>query len=121
VTRPATDGLPLFNRASIEAGMAARDETAARHSAEIEALIPLARELAARSPTGVTVSDLRLIGVQRGVLSGQEKGRRLSYLGKVMEAAGLEPTGEYRRSSVVRSHGNLHAVFVMAAHPRADR
>jgi hypothetical protein len=109
--RTTTESLPLFDAsASIEAGMAARDETAARHSAEIQKLVPLAQELAQRSPE-ITVSDLRLFAVQRGLLTGTERGRELSYLGKVMEAAGLVGTGKYVRSSIVKAHGNLNATW----------
>jgi hypothetical protein len=112
--RRVTAGLPLFSRsASVEAGLRARDETAAKHAREIAELVPLAQELARKAPDGITVSDVRLFAVQRGLLTGQEKHRQLSYLGKVMEAAGLVPTGEYRRSSILRSHGNLHAVHVL--------
>ncbi len=109
-----TDGLPLFTEdasASIEAGMTALSDTASRHATEIAALVPLARELAAKAPSGITVSNLRLAAVQRGLLTGEERGRRLSYLGAVLSAAGLEPTGEWRRSSIMKSHGNPHRVF----------
>lgn len=81
---------------------------------DTERLVPLARELAvAAGANGVTVANLRSIAVARGILTGQEKGRRLSYLGVVLKRAGLTPTGEYRRSHIDRSHGNLHAVYVL--------
>lgn len=81
---------------------------------DIERLIPIALELArAAGEQGVTVASLRSIAVARGILTGQEKGRRLSYLGVVLKRAGLRPTGEYRRSHIDRSHGNLHAVYVL--------
>jgi hypothetical protein len=93
-------------------GMRALAETAAKHATDIAALVPLARELAHRAgPDGITVSDLRLYAVQRGLLTGTETGRRLSYLGAVLKAAGLIPTGGYRRSAVGKSHGNLHRVY----------
>jgi hypothetical protein len=93
-------------------GMRALAETAAKHAADIAALVPLARELAHRAgPDGITVSDLRLYAVQRGLLTGEERGRQLSYLGKVMSAAGLMRTGGYRRSAIRKAHGNLGAVW----------
>jgi hypothetical protein len=93
--------------------MAALADTAAKHESDIQRLIPLARELAQRAPDGITVSNLRLAAVQRGLLSGNEKGRALSWLGAVLSRAGLVPTGEWRRSSIVKSHGNAHRVFVL--------
>lgn len=93
-------------------GMSALADTAAKHRSEIECLIPLARELAQKAgPAGITVSDLRLYAVQRGLLTGQERGRELSYLGAVMRAAGLTATDEYRRSDIGKSHGNLHRAY----------
>lgn len=80
---------------------------------DLDRLIPLARELAEKAGEyGCTVSDVRIVAVQRGILTGEERGRRLSFLGKLMPAAGLVATGQYRRSSVDRSHSNLHAVWV---------
>jgi hypothetical protein len=106
-----TDQPTLFDSpTATQIGLAARDATAAKHAAEIAALVPIALELAAKAGAhGVTVADVRLTAVQRGVLTGTETGRELSYLGKVMEAAGLERTGRYRRSHLVTSHGNLQA------------
>jgi hypothetical protein len=84
---------------------------------QIERLVPLAVELAERAGTsGITISDVRVTAENRGILTGEEKGARLSYLGKVMEAAGLTATPHFRRSNIPKSHGNLHRVFV---HPRA--
>lgn len=86
---------------------------------DIERLVPLAKELARTAGAdGVTVANLRSIAVARGILTGEERGRRLSYLGKVMQRAELVPTGEYRRSHIGRSHGNLHAVYVLPAFRR---
>jgi hypothetical protein len=114
VTRPASDAPSLFDAAaSIEAGRFALADTASKHARDIAELVPLARELATRSPTGVTISDVRLYAQQRGLLTGTETGRRLSYLGAVMQQAGLQATGEWRRSSIVKSHGNVHRVYVL--------
>jgi hypothetical protein len=103
----------LFDQpASTALGMRALAETAAKHAADIAALVPLARELAHRAgPDGITVSDLRLYAVQRGLLTGDERGRALSYLGAVMAAAELHRTGGYRRSSIGKAHGNLNACW----------
>lgn len=92
-----TDGVQL--------GFAALLRTARAHAAALERLVPLVRELAARHPEGITVADVR----EAAQLQGQ--GRALSYLGAVMQAAGLVPTGRYRRSSIPASHGNLHQVW----------
>lgn len=86
----------------------------------IDRLIPLARELAVKAgPDGVTVADLRLYAVQRGVLSGQETGRQLSYLGAVLTLAGLAKSERFRRSVIEQSHGNLHRVFLAPEYARA--
>jgi hypothetical protein len=85
---------------------------ASNHKLDIERLVPLARELAMKAGTaGVTVADLRLYAEQRGLLTGQERGRVLSYLGAVMKAAGLLNTRERRRSHIVRTHGNLQTIW----------
>jgi hypothetical protein len=87
--------------------------TSSKHRWEIQRLVPLAQELARKAgDSGVTVGDLRLYAVHRRLLTGQERGRQLSWLGGVMKAAGLLPTSEYRRSSIEKSHGNVHRVFV---------
>lgn len=62
-------------------------------------------------PKGVTVSDVRHEAVRHGILPQQAKGRQLAFLGALMREAGLVPTGEYRRSEVDKSHGNLHQVW----------
>lgn len=89
--------------------------TPAQRAADVARLVPLARELAKKTGTkGITVSNLRLAAVARGLLTGEETGRRLSFLGSVMKKAGLTRTGEWRRSDVQRSHGNLNAIWVLA-------
>jgi len=81
---------------------------------QIERLVPIARELAERAGAhGVTVSDIRIAAENRGLLTGEERGRRLSWLARVPRAAGLRPVpGAFRRSAVARSHANLHQVYV---------
>lgn len=98
---------------SLQLGFDALDSTAAKHRAEIEALVPLALELARKAgPDGITVSDLRVTATQRGLI-GESRGRSHSWLGAVMKAAGLTPTDRYRRSDVPASHANLHRVYVL--------
>jgi hypothetical protein len=100
---------------ALQLGLDALERTVPKHETEIRLLIPVAQELAKRAgPAGITVGNLRLAAVHRGIISGFEVGRRLSYLGAVMKRAGLKPTDHTRRSSVGRSHGNLHRVWVEA-------
>lgn len=81
--------------------------------AAIEKLVPLAQELAEKAgPSGITVSDLRIVGAQRNLLPNKGAGRSLSFLGKVLSAAGLQATTEYRRSVIPETHGNLNRVHV---------
>jgi hypothetical protein len=96
-----------------------RRERYAIESRDIERLTPLAAELAERAgERGITISDLRIAAENRGLLTGEEQGRRLSFLGQVMQRAGLAKNGRYRRSDVPRSHGNLHAEWVSPEYAR---
>ena len=63
---------------------------------------------------GITVADVRKLGEDRGILTGQETGRQLSWLGPAMKSFGLVATTYVRRSQhrVERSHGNRHTVYV---------
>jgi len=80
--------------------------------------VPLALALALKAgPHGLTVADLRLKAVQEGILTGGEQGRSLSFLGKVMQRAGLRATDRMRRSCIAKSNGNLHRVWV---HPSVE-
>lgn len=80
---------------------------------QIARLVPIARELAQRAyPSSITFADVRIVAEARGLLTGEERGRRLSYGGKVMQAAGLQKTDEIRRSTVPKSHGNWHRAWV---------
>jgi hypothetical protein len=89
-----------------------RGRRAARNSAVIERLAKLAVELADDSTEGITVSDIRLEAFKRNILTGRESGRELSFLSSVPVAAGLLPTGRYKRSNLAVSHGNLQMVWV---------
>lgn len=110
-----TDGLGLFEQPAAEP---ARPQWASAGEQDIERAIErmaaIARELGEKAgERGVTVSDVRITAENRGLLTGEERGRRLSYLGTVMKRAGLEPTEEFRRSDVPKSNGNLHRVYVI--------
>lgn len=86
--------------------------TPAERKRDIERLIPLAKELAERAGDhGITVSNLRFAAVQKQLLTGEETGRRLSFLGAVMRKAGLVKTESFRRSDVRKSHGNNHRIW----------
>lgn len=93
------------------------EATAAKHRADLERLAPLAVELALKAGrSGVTVADCRIVALQRGLLTGGERGRALAYLGKLCETAGLVPTTEYRRSIIEKSNGNLQRVWRHVSH-----
>jgi hypothetical protein len=96
---------------SIEIGREARDAHAAKRKAKVAALVPLARELARETGEGITVSDLRRYALERGLLTGTEKGRELSYLGVVMKAAGLISDGSFRRSDIASAHGVANLIW----------
>lgn len=105
--------------AALDSGMAALAATAAANAEKIAELIPVAKSLAqAAYPDGVTVSDLRVEAERRHILSGNEKGRELSYLGAVMKRAGLVNTGETRRSELESTHG-IRQVVWRAATPHS--
>lgn len=78
------------------------------------ALVAIALELARKAgPAGVTVADIRITAEQRGLLTGHEHGRQLSWLNRIPKAAGLERTGELRSSTRKKAHGNLQRVYVL--------
>lgn len=79
----------------------------------VERLKPLAIELAAAARgRGIIVADVRARAVERGILTGEEKGRWLSFLWRVPKVAGLVEKDEWRRSAIDQSHGNLQRVWV---------
>jgi hypothetical protein len=90
---------------------------AARNASVIERLAKVAVELADNSASGITVSDIRLEGFRRNILTGRESGRDLSFLSSVPVAAGLMPTGRYKRSRLAVSHGNLQMVWTGGSDP----
>lgn len=84
---------------------------AASHQAHLlDRLEPLAKELLSRHPEGITVSNVRLAAVQRGLLTGGETRAQLACLGALMQRVG-EPTTEFRRSDVAKARGNLNRVY----------
>lgn len=99
---------------STQLGFEALDRACAHqeHQVLLRKLAEIAQGLARMAgPKGVTVSDVRHEAVRHGILPQQAKGRQLAFLGALMREAGLVPTGEYRRSEVDKSHGNLHQVW----------
>lgn len=79
---------------------------------QIQALVPLMKELAVKAgDAGVTVHDLRIVAVQRGLLPAASRGRELSFLSAVPKAAGLTPTAQLRRSPIPASHANLGRIW----------
>lgn len=102
-------------RSELQLGFDSLDAAAARAERKvlIEKLVPIAHELAQRAgPNGITVANLRHAAVRRGVLPQFGKDRDLSFLGAVMRKAKLKATNNFRRSDVVRSHGNAHRVWI---------
>lgn len=96
-----------------------REDLAHRYGERIEALIPLARELARKAgPHGVTVGDIRLTAEQRGLLE-RGTGRSLSWLTSLPKAAGLVSTGKRRISPIGRSR-NDHVIYVAAEYAGKD-
>lgn len=94
---------------ALEAGQESLARTAAKNEELLQALVPLARELALRAgPAGITVSNVRLLAVQRGILAGNEP---LDCLGVLMKRAGLVPTGATRRSDLHVTHGIRQLVW----------
>ena len=109
-----TEGLPLFRdpEPSSEALSAEGLARAVRmHPAEFKRCVQIAKELAKQDTAnrGVTVEQVRR---KAGLLTST--GRDLAFLGAVMKAAGLQPTGQFRRSELPGSHGNLQQTWTGA-------
>ncbi len=110
---PLASGLARpSNAAEIAAGEKALELAARRREQLVNALIPLTRELAERSPNRrITVADVRLLAQQRRILPKVIAQRDLSFLPHVMPRAGLRATTEFQRSFIVGTHGNLNRVW----------
>jgi hypothetical protein len=92
---------------SLDLGLFALEETAAKHDQLIRQLAEIAQGLARVMPEGVTISDVRK-EARRQCLTLPEKSH---FLGAVMKRAGLIGTDETRRSDIDESHGNLQRVW----------
>jgi len=106
------EALPLFGDPTARTlGQEAIDRAAKAHPAEFKRCVQLAKDLAKKdtSNRGITVEMVRRAA---GLLTST--GRDLAFLGAVMKAAGLQPTGQYRRSELPESHGNLHRIWQAA-------
>lgn len=90
-------------------------ETDAEYKARIvPRLIELARALAIGSlDRRCSSSRLRRAAVERGVLTGNEKGRRLSFIHGVFPKAGFKPTDVFERSDIAQSHRNLNRLWYL--------
>lgn len=74
----------------------------------------VARELARKAgASGVTMADVRIYAEQRGLLTGHEAGRSLSWLSSIPKKAGLRATGELRQSTRPKAHGNYQRVWIL--------
>ena len=77
-------------------------------------LVAIARELGGASiDRRVTVAEIRYEAEQRGILTGLERGKRLSFIHEVFPKAGFEATAEFRRSFLPRAHRNLNRVWYL--------
>jgi len=77
----------------------------------IRQLVPIARELASGNKDGITVSDVRQVALERGILTGNEHRNQLSCLGQVCRRAGLVSLGTTRRSDLEVTHGIHQTVW----------
>ena len=77
-------------------------------------LVTIAKECARKAGAhGCTVADIRIFAQQRGLLTGEEAGRALSWLYQIPKKAGLVATGQVRPSTLPRAHGNFQRVHVL--------
>lgn len=102
---------------AMDLGMAALEQTSARNEHMIRLLAPVAQELAQQAKSqgldGITTTDLRIAAIERGILTGEEKGKTLSYLGSVMKRAGLTRTDKVRRSTIKATHAIRQTVWTL--------
>ena len=93
----------------LEIGLDAARRSASRYPRLMDQLAELARELAWKAGLdGCTVSDVRIVANQRGILIPSPA----HYLGSLMRRAGLVKTQRSRCSDVATSHGTSHPVWV---------
>lgn len=86
------------------------------NGALIEQLVPIARRLAAYHPvSGITISDIRRVAEEEGILTGEEHRHQLSALSAVPAAAGLTPTDSTRKATTPSARGRRQVVWISAA------
>jgi hypothetical protein len=83
----------------------------------IARLVPVALELAQSAGIrGIIAGEIRAEAARRGIITGHEGGRTLSYLSQVPRAAGLIKLGSTKRrldsKLFPQSHSNDHQVYV---------
>ena len=114
MTHAGTEHLPLFGDPAPSArtlGQEAVARAAKAHPAEFKRCVGIAQELA-KKDTGNRGITIEMVRRAAGLLTST--GRDLAFLGAVMKAAGLQPTGQFRRSELPGSHGNLQQTWTGA-------
>ena len=114
VSAPRVTALGPQRSAPVRRASADYEQVRADKERQIARMVPIAQHLAAEAGGyGIICSDIRKEAAARGIITGEESDRVLSYLGRVPPAAGLVALhGKFRRSDVARSHGNLQQVHV---------
>jgi hypothetical protein len=103
------------NPAQLEAWATPRPPELERQYLE-KSLVAIAQELARKAGAqGVTMCDVRIYAEQRGLLTGQEHDRSLSWLHGIPRMAGLVTSGRVRPSTLPRAHGNYQRVWILPA------
>lgn len=82
-----------------------------KNEALLRKLIPVAKQLAAGNRDGITVTDIRMAALARGILTGEEHPNQLSVLGHICRRAGLINSGQTRRSELEVTHGIRQVVW----------
>ena len=89
----------------------ARDRAGRGHEADLEALIPIAIDLARKAgPHGIIAGDVRIVAERLGLIGKSPNQRTLSWLTWVGKKAGLVNTGRRRLSTIGR---NDHCIYVL--------
>jgi hypothetical protein len=77
-------------------------------------LIPIARMLAALAHDHrVSAADVRRVAEDWHILTGEERGRRLSFIHEVFPKSGLLATDVYERSDHPKAGRNLNRVWYL--------
>ena len=94
----------------------AREVAGRGHEADLEALVPIALELAEKAgPEGIIAGDVRLVAERRGLIGKSPNQRTLSWLTWIGKKAGLHNTGRRRLSTIGR---NDHVIYVLPRYAR---